>query len=156
MLILTDKSANNIVIHAADEIPLFGEQYFIKNYKVLTENYNRFFVINLPRYYEDGKFTYDPDTGQFTYIKKNAEEIDNWKEIRSQRDLLLQESDTVSHIIWPDKWNSLSDIEKNAWLEYRQALRDIPKNYVHSSNVVWPVKPDFTPVDGQGGVIGST
>jgi hypothetical protein len=154
MFILTEKSSNNTVIHASDEIPFFGGMFYIKSYSVVADDHDKYFVNNLPKYYEDDKFTYDPETVQFNYIKKNDEELDNWKNIRQQRDFLLQESDTQSHIIWPDKWSSLSDIEKNAWLDYRQALRDIPKNYVHSSNVVWPVKPDFTPVDGQVGVIG--
>jgi hypothetical protein len=58
-----------------------------------------------------------------------------WDEIRSQRDLLLKETD----------WVGLTDINlqnKQAWLDYRQALRDIPQNFTNPEDVVWPVKPE--------------
>jgi hypothetical protein len=57
-----------------------------------------------------------------------------WEQIRQQRDSLLKESD----------WVGLSDVEisnKQAWLDYRQALRDIPQTFSNPSEVVWPVKP---------------
>lgn len=155
MFILTDNTANNTVIYAHDELVFFDGGYHTAKTRYSEEIVSRHVVNDLPKYYEDNKFTYDADTGNFIYIKMTDEEKDNWKQIREIRNLLLQESDNSSYVIWPDKWASLSDIEKNAWLTYRQALRDIPKNYIHSSNVVWPVKPDFTPVDAHVGIIGS-
>lgn len=58
-----------------------------------------------------------------------------WAEIKSKRDQLLKESD----------WVVLADANpkpsKDAWLNYRQELRDIPQKYTDPSKVVWPEKP---------------
>jgi hypothetical protein len=59
-----------------------------------------------------------------------------WDEIRTQRDSLLKRSD----------WVGASDAQpkpsKEAWLDYRQALRDITKNFSTPESVVWPTKPE--------------
>lgn len=59
-----------------------------------------------------------------------------WDQIRSQRDSLLKDSD----------WAIISDAtpkpSKEAWLTYRQALRDLPQNFEDPSEVVWPEKPE--------------
>ena len=59
-----------------------------------------------------------------------------WEQIRSQRDSLLTASD----------WAIISDAapkpSKEAWLTYRQALRDIPQNFSAPEEVVWPTKPE--------------
>jgi hypothetical protein len=57
-----------------------------------------------------------------------------WEQIRAQRDGLLYESD----------WVGLSDSNpsnKQAWLDYRQALRNIPQTFSTPESVVWPQKP---------------
>lgn len=58
-----------------------------------------------------------------------------WEEIRAQRDQLLIQSD----------WTTLPDAQpkpnKEAWLTYRQTLRDITKTYSSPEAVVWPTKP---------------
>lgn len=57
-----------------------------------------------------------------------------WDTIRAQRNGLLFESD----------WVGLSDSNppnKQAWLDYRQALRDIPQNFTNPEDVIWPTKP---------------
>ena len=57
-----------------------------------------------------------------------------WEIIKGQRNSYLQESD------WTDLPNTpLSN--KQAWLNYRQALRDIPQNFANPEDVVWPTKP---------------
>jgi len=59
-----------------------------------------------------------------------------WEQIRSQRDILLKNSD----------WSVASDAtpkpSKEAWLTYRQALRDIPQNFSTPEEVVFPTKPE--------------
>jgi len=54
---------------------------------------------------------------------------------RQQRDACLQSSD----------WTQISDctVDKQAWLTYRQALRDLPTQPGFPRNVVWPVRPDY-------------
>jgi hypothetical protein len=59
-----------------------------------------------------------------------------WEQIRGQRDFLLKDSD----------WSVASDAtpkpSKEAWLTYRQELRDLPQNFEDPSEVVWPNKPE--------------
>ena len=55
-------------------------------------------------------------------------------EVRKKRDALLTQSD----------WTQLPDAtvhDKLAWLSYRQALRDVPKQSGFPFNVDWPVTP---------------
>jgi hypothetical protein len=58
-----------------------------------------------------------------------------WEQIRAQRDNLLVQSD----------WIGVSDAQpkpnKEAWLNYRQALRDITSTYSSPEAVIWPQKP---------------
>lgn len=57
-----------------------------------------------------------------------------WEQIRAQRDGLLAASD----------WTALKDVKlsnEQAWLDYRQALRDITKTFSKPEDVVWPTKP---------------
>ena len=59
-----------------------------------------------------------------------------WEQIRSQRDALLKDSD----------WSVASDAtpkpSKEAWLTYRQTLRDIPQAFSSPESVVFPTKPE--------------
>jgi hypothetical protein len=61
-----------------------------------------------------------------------------WFEIMGQRNELLQQTD----------WTMLPDVElteeqKTEAKIYRQALRDITKNYTNPNDVVFPTKPNF-------------
>jgi hypothetical protein len=60
--------------------------------------------------------------------------VTNWITVRIIRELLLKETD----------WTTSSDApvaNKQAWLDYRQALRDIPQKFSNPNEVVWPTKP---------------
>jgi hypothetical protein len=59
-----------------------------------------------------------------------------WEQIRSQRDALLKDSD------WSVAGDATPKPSKEAWLTYRQALRDLPQNFSEPSEVVWPIKPE--------------
>ena len=54
-------------------------------------------------------------------------------QVRTDRNLLLAQSD----------WTQLGDagVDKAAWSEYRQALRDIPQQAGFPHEVDWPAKP---------------
>ena len=58
-----------------------------------------------------------------------------WEQIRSQRDALLKDSD------WSVAGDATPKPSKEAWLSYRQALRDIPSTFKTPEEVVWPNKP---------------
>jgi hypothetical protein len=59
----------------------------------------------------------------------------SWSYIREVRDERLKETD------WVMFEDANPQPSKQAWLDYRQALRDIPQNYTNTEDVVWPVKP---------------
>lgn len=58
-----------------------------------------------------------------------------WEIIRGRRNALLFESD----------WAIMADADpkpnKETWLVYRQALRDVPQSFSTPEAVVWPTKP---------------
>lgn len=57
-----------------------------------------------------------------------------WDSIRSNRNYYLSQTDWV---FTPDA--PVQD--KQPWLDYRQALRNIPQTFVTPESVVWPTKP---------------
>jgi phage pi2 protein 07 len=65
-------------------------------------------------------------------LKPREKEI-NWDIIRAKRNKLLKESDYTQMPDFPN--------DKQAWVEYRQLLRDIPQIYKTPEEVVWPSKP---------------
>ncbi|WP_297772655.1 tail fiber assembly protein [uncultured Roseovarius sp.] len=59
------------------------------------------------------------------------------EEIRRIRNQLLASCD----------WTQLPDVQMGAtaraeWVAYRQALRDVTEDVTHSSEIVWPNRPD--------------
>lgn len=87
----------------------------------------------------------DPDNRHYQQFLKEIESGEaelipyippapTWSDIRFKRDNLLKESD----------WVGLTDVNlpnKQDWLDYRQALRDIPQDFANPEDVVWPSKP---------------
>lgn len=61
----------------------------------------------------------------------------NWEDLRLKRNRLLKQSDKYSV---PDYPHPTPEIEQ-AWLEYRQALRDLPSVTDDPTNPVWPSIP---------------
>ena len=59
-----------------------------------------------------------------------------WMKLRSERDNLLLSSDftQLGDI-------GLSETKKTEWINYRQALRDLPANTSDPANPTWPTKP---------------
>ncbi len=56
--------------------------------------------------------------------------------IRGKRDQLLAGSDWA---VLPDV--QLSTVKREAWLQYRQALREVPTQPTFPASVVWPKQP---------------
>ena len=59
------------------------------------------------------------------------------KELRAERDALLSQTDKYATIDYPHG----SEAAKQAWLDYRQELRDLPAN-TDVKNPTWPSPPD--------------
>ena len=77
---------------------------------------------------------FSKESGSWVY-KQGAFQIAS-REVRDLRDSLLKETD----------WTQLADVvlptyNKEAWLIYRQALRDISLQLGYPFNISWPTKP---------------
>src|SRR6056300_501928 len=60
------------------------------------------------------------------------------KELRTKRNTLLAKTDYVATIDYPHP----TPEKKQEWLDYRQALRDLPSVTEDPANPVWPVPPE--------------
>jgi len=58
-----------------------------------------------------------------------------WDDIRANRNVLLTQSD------WAIITDATPKPNKEAWLNYRQALREVPQSFSTPESVVWPTKP---------------
>jgi hypothetical protein len=58
------------------------------------------------------------------------------KKLRAERDTLLSQTDKYATIDYPH----VSEEAKQAWLDYRQALRDLPAT-TDAANPTWPIAP---------------
>jgi hypothetical protein len=62
----------------------------------------------------------------------------SWSNIQEARNYLLKQCDWTQLVDVP-----LSDEDKEKWSTYRQALRDITKNFTNPDQVIWPTPPDI-------------
>lgn len=83
------------------------------------------------RHYQ--QFLEEQETGKAVLIPYTPP-APTWDDIRNQRNILLKETD------WTDLPNTPLT-NKQDWLNYRQALRDLPQAYPDPSQVIWPQKP---------------
>ena len=60
-----------------------------------------------------------------------------WKELRTERNKRIAQTD---YLAIPDYPHATEEV-KQAWLDYRQALRDLPSNTTDPENPVWPEAP---------------
>jgi hypothetical protein len=78
----------------------------------------------------------DPDWAKLPFEDVQLAPIEDYlllQRVRKKRDLLLQQSD----------WTQLIDapVDREAWADYRQALRDLPQQEGFPREVVWPEVP---------------
>ena len=64
-----------------------------------------------------------------------------WAELRAERDRLLAETDWVTSRAVDASADGLGIQLPQVWVDYRQALRDLPANTTDPANPTWPVKP---------------
>lgn len=77
------------------------------------------------------------DFVSLSWITKPIPDEIFWNNLRDKRNFLLARSD----------WTQLPDVpltneQKLTWIEYRQALRNLPKNTKNPKNVTWPLEPN--------------
>lgn len=58
--------------------------------------------------------------------------------LRQKRNILISKTDYLATIDYPHT----SESKKQEWLDYRQALRDLPANTEDPENPVWPTPPE--------------
>jgi hypothetical protein len=93
-------------------------------------------------------------TGEITTRVPTAEELaaqaaymeneypaDCLRRLRNQRNELLAETDWVTLKAIDDSNDGLGIQLPQVWMDYRQALRDLPANTTDPANPVWPTKP---------------
>ena len=61
------------------------------------------------------------------------------EEIKYRRNVYLEKSDSY---VFPDRWEDYTIEQKQAWKDYRQALRDIPQQPEYPTVINLPVTPD--------------
>lgn len=82
---------------------------------------------------QDGAWVETWAVTEATEEQKQQRTTDKAVEVRSQRDFRLRETD----------WRFRSDMNPSqAWIDYCQALRDIPQQAGFPWNVQWPTKPE--------------
>lgn len=73
-----------------------------------------------------------------TAYSKYTNETKPMMALRKRRDEILKETDKYTIPDWPHS----TPESKQAWLDYRQALRDLPTNTTDLENPVWPSPPE--------------
>lgn len=71
--------------------------------------------------------------------KQSVDSVNGFVGLRKERDMRLKNTDWI--IIKQYEDNMLSISRYQPWLEYRQSLRDLPKNTVDPLNPNWPTEP---------------
>ena len=64
-----------------------------------------------------------------------------WQQLRTRRNQLLAETDWVTLQALDKSIDGFGIQLPQVWMDYRQALRDLPANTVDPANPVWPTKP---------------
>ncbi len=76
------------------------------------------------------------DSGVPDDVIDNAIIEKKWEQVRHRRDYLVSKTDFTQ---MPD--SPLSAEQKQAFADYRQALRDLPQKFDNPDDVIWPDKP---------------
>lgn len=135
---------------------LKGRQYIIRSNHLTVSDLDesQFHVVreDNPFWNEKGVLVVLLDDGEEITLQWLKEQItvvqrdESFSLLRQERDKLLKETD---YLMNPDYPHPTEDI-KQQWIQYRQALRDLPTNSdptltdegkLDKNSVVWPIKP---------------
>lgn len=137
---------NNIFYHsdelaASNDEVIFGEDILIRKsastYTTIEVDNN---LKDKLKYFTEFKYAWDPDAEDIVYKIPEDEIKDKKEDLRAQRAPLLDKSDEDSLALWADRWDAQDTATKDAWIAYRQALRDIT-DAEDLDAVDWPTYP---------------
>ncbi|MFD2177849.1 tail fiber assembly protein [Veronia pacifica] len=60
----------------------------------------------------------------------------DWYDAKEKRNYLLKDTDWTQMTDAP-----LTDQQRTAYAEYRQALRDLTQTFANPADIIWPIKP---------------
>ena len=83
------------------------------------------------------------DNGSPVAVEQPASIDDLWGSLRDERNLRLEKSDKFALPDYPH----VDAAVRQAWLDYRQALRDLPMKTQDPASPMWPVRSDEQAVD---------
>ena len=99
--------------------------------------------IEIPNgYYVDAINFSRNDAGSIVITRDTQKETEllskSFEKLREERNKRIARTDYLAISDFPHA----TEEAKQAWLDYRQALRDLPANTTDPSNPVWPVAPN--------------
>ena len=114
------------------DIPLVLSNYYKGQVWTLNgEDYNGLI------WYEEKNTLPKPTLEELTTRHTEYIDAQPLKELRQERDVLLTKTDKYALPDWPHA----SLAKQTEWLDYRQALRDLPSATEDPANPVWPTVP---------------
>ena len=95
---------------------------------------------------QDHHILVDANTGETTFVPMTDAEILERSvslkaSTRRARDAMISR-DVDPIVSNPLRWAALTAEQQQAWVDYRQALLDIPQQSGFPHDVVWPTKPE--------------
>ena len=99
--------------------------------------------IEIPQEYYLDAITFQRDENGQVIINRITEKeqelkIEELKQLRTNRNALLDQTDKYIVADYPPP----TPEARQAWLDYRQALRDLPSTTEDPTNPVWPIAPE--------------
>jgi Phage tail assembly chaperone protein len=88
-----------------------------------------------------GEDAFDADGNPVVYDRQIVEHHASLMALRANRNKLLAECDWVVTRAIERADDGFGLQLPQDWMQYRQALRDLPANTVDPANPVWPIKP---------------
>ena len=61
------------------------------------------------------------------------------RQVRYKRDRYLR---IIVDTMNPIRWAVMTTEQQQAWVDYRQALLDVPEQEGFPTNIIWPVRPE--------------
>jgi hypothetical protein len=90
---------------------------------------------------------FDPDSSRaeiggewtgFRFLPRPRNIEAEWEKVRLVQNMLMSGS---LEDVMPDRWETYTTTQKEAWIQYRNNLRDITTRFADPEDVVFPVKP---------------